>query len=363
MSGRIAVLALSDRGEFIAREIREGLAQPTFGSGESLPGAGEIVSRRWRPDGPGLGDLVARSWKESTALVMVMAVGIAVRTIAPLLNDKRTDPAIVVVDEGARFAVSLAGGHLGGANRLAEMIGNILGAVPVVTTASESLGFSALDLWAREQGLEPEDPAALRRVSAGMVRGEEIVAVNLWPEREAVAFGEEDGVPKGAIVITDRSLDYLEGNQALARLLQNGLVLRPKTVFAGIGCRRGATLEAIEEALHAALRKARISERSLACFATIDRKSDEPAILAAADRWSVPVSFYRAEELEAVRPPNPSSFVREEVGAWGVAEPAAMLAGGTEDLLLEKTVAGPVTVALARGPWPSLDWAPGMRPV
>ena len=282
-----------------------------------------------------------RAWEECEAVVLFLATGAAVRLVAPLLQDKRTDPGIVAVDDAGLFAVALCGGHDGGANALAERVAVSLGATPVVTTASDGLGLPALDSFGRDLGLRLEDGSDLAAVGAALVSGETVRLVTdrrlpLGPLPENVVRADEPEPP--LLVVSDRAVE----------VPRPAVVYRPPSLVAGVGCSRGAMAEEILGLLRSSLSEAGLAEGSVTALASIDAKRDEGGLLEAAERLGVPVRFHPAEELAAIKTPNPSSVVREAVGTPSVAEAAVLVSGA--ELVLQKRKSAMATVALGRLP-------------
>ncbi|RME68982.1 MAG: hypothetical protein D6778_01125, partial [Nitrospirae bacterium] len=188
---------------------------------------------------------VKKLWPRARAFVFIMASGIVVRTIAPLLKDKKTDPAVVVMDEKGRFVISLAGGHLGGANSLAQEISSLIGAEPVITTASDVEGLPGLDLWAEAHGLEIEEPSLVPQV---MKRFVENGALRVFTEEELPMPEEFIKVsePRYAdIIITPKEDIYLDQRVCPTGgcRVKDQLYLRPKNLAIGIGFNRGTSSE------------------------------------------------------------------------------------------------------------------------
>jgi cobalt-precorrin 5A hydrolase / cobalt-factor III methyltransferase / precorrin-3B C17-methyltransferase len=286
-------------------------------------------------------EALATAWRECGSVVLFLATGAAVRLIAPLLEDKRSDPGVVCVDDGSRFAVALAGGHAGGANDLAERIAATLGATPVVTTASDSLGVPALDTLGARLGFRLEEGSDLAAVGAALVSGEEVRLVSdtrwpLGPLPENVVASANLDAP--LILISDRLLS----------VPRPAVVYRPPSLVAGVGCSRGAGANEILALLDGTLREVGLSRESVAALASIDVKSDEAGLLEAAERLDVPVRFHPAGALAGVEVPNPSPVVAEAVGTPSVAE-ASVLASGAE-LVQEKRKSANATVAVGRHP-------------
>ena len=287
------------------------------------------------------GEALRRAWGECDAVVLFLATGAAVRLIAPLLEDKHTDPGVVTVDDAGLFAVALCGGHDGGANALAERVADSLGATPVVTTASDGLGLPALDSFGGDLGLRLEEGSDLAAVGAALVSGKTVRLVSdrrlpLGPLPGNVVRSEEPDPP--LLVVSDRTVE----------VPRPAVVYRPPSLVAGVGCSRGASAEEILGLLRASLSEAGLSEGSVAALASIDAKRDEAGLLEAAERLGVPARFYAAGELAAVETPNPSSVVREAVGTPSVAEAAVVVSGA--ELVLQKRKSAMSTVALGRLP-------------
>ncbi|WP_328975701.1 precorrin-3B C(17)-methyltransferase [Streptomyces canus] len=284
-------------------------------------------------DGP-VGDAVRRAFAECEQLVCFLATGAVVRLIAPLLGDKASDPGVVCVDEGERFAVSLVGGHGGGANELAREAGELLGAEPVVTTATDAVGVPGLDTL----GLPVE--GAVAAVSRALLDG------------EPVALHNESGWPLPPLPVAGEGAYGIRVTDRLVELSEREVVLRPPTVVVGVGASRGAPTEEIVELIEGSLRQAGLSARSVAELTTVDAKAQEPGIVAAAERLGVPLVTHSAEELAAVEVPNPSDAPVAAVGTPSVAEAAALIGGGELLVPKRKSAARPAmaTCAVVRRP-------------
>ncbi|MER5221294.1 precorrin-3B C(17)-methyltransferase [Streptomyces flaveus] len=266
-------------------------------------------------DGP-VGDAVRRAFAECEQLVCFLATGAVVRLVAPLLADKASDPGIVCVDEGGRFAVSLVGGHGGGANELACAVGELLGAQPVVTTATDAVGVPGLDTL----GFPVEGDVA--GVSRALLDG------------EPVALEAEVPWPLPPLPVAPTGQYTIRVSDRLAEPAAHEVVLRPPSLVVGVGASKGASVDEVLANIEDALRDAGLSAKSLAELATVDAKADEPGIVKAAARLGVPLVTYSAEELAAVAVPNPSDAPLAAVGTPSVAEAAALVRGG--ELLVPK---------------------------
>ncbi|MFI7657851.1 precorrin-3B C(17)-methyltransferase [Micromonospora parva] len=282
------------------------------------------------------------AWAGCDAVVAFLATGAVVRIVAPLLDDKRTDPAVVVVDEAARHAVALLGGHAGGGNALAEQVAALLDARAVITTATDAVGLPGLDtLGWPVQG-------AVAAVSRAILDGEPVrlVADADWPLPALppnVRATDEDTPDDGyRLLVTDRVVPT-DGRTA---------VLRPPSLVAGVGASRGVPAAEVAELLHRVLAEAGLDPASLRCLASADIKADEAGIRSTADAFGVPLVTWPATRLAAVDVPHPSEVVRAAVGTPSVAEAAALLGAdgraGDATLLAGKTATAMATVAVAR---------------
>ncbi|RLP98682.1 cobalt-precorrin 5A hydrolase, partial [Micromonospora sp. CV4] len=293
-------------------------------------------------EGESVADALRTAWTRCDAVVAFLATGAVVRIVAPLLSDKRTDPAVVVVDEAARHAVALLGGHAGGGNDLAERVGALLDARPVVTTATDAVGLPGLDtLGWPVQG-------AVAAVSRAILDGEPVrlIADADWPLPALppnVCVTADDVADDGyRLLVTDRTVP-LDGRTA---------VLRPPSLVAGVGASRGVPAAEVAELLRRVLAEAGLSPASLRCLASADVKADEAGILSTADALGVPLVTWPATNLAAVDVPHPSEVVRAAVGTPSVAEASALLGptgrAGDATLLVPKTASAMATVAVAR---------------
>ncbi len=305
-------------------------------------------------------EVVRKIFSEYESLVLIMAVGVAGRLLAPELKGKDKDPGVVVLDEKGKFAVSLLSGHRGGANHLASKIASVISAQPVITTASEVGETIAVDLLGQEFGWELESEANVTKVSAAIVNGEEVgiyqdTGESDWwggklPEN-VLKFSSFEDLGRSncpaALVITDRLLG--KEHQAV---LDRAVLYRPKSLVVGIGCNRGVTCSKIEEAITKVLLEHGLSIKSIRNIATIDLKRDERGLLEFARKRELRVEFFTREALSQVKFPSvPSAAVLRWVGTPAVCEPAALMSSESHHLVVSKTKLNGVTIAVARVPF------------
>ena len=396
----IAVMALSKQGAALARRLSDAL-----GGDADLyldrrfaghPGAGGPPPRVTVFDLP-LRPVLGRVWTQYPAVILFLPVGAAVRLVAPLLQDKRSDPALVCVDDGGRFAVSVVSGHLGGADALARRVAAALGAEAVITSGSHATGTLAVDLLGREFGWGIEaDSTSITRASAAVVNREPVGVFQGSGERDwwlsdaplaenITVYPSLDELQRSgcsaALVISDRANPFLKTGKMIRRAMGDVhlILYRPRTLVAGMGCRRGVPIEELEGHLLETFCGNNLSPKSLSCIATATLKQDEPGLLGLAEKYGVPLVSFGPDELNSVfgdsefhpadrREPadacgsaptgsgtvvdretlHPSANARRLVGVWGVAEPAALLASGSDRLLVPKQTAARCTVAVAR---------------
>ncbi len=332
---KVVILYITDNGMRLAEILKT-----------NLPDA-EIVKFA-----PGV---VTEMWGIHAAFVFIMASGIVVRTIAPLLRDKRTDPAVVVLDDAGRFAVSFAGGHLGGANDLAKTIAGFLGGEAVITTASDVHGLPSIDLWARDHDLVIEDWALLPEIGTRFVNNGALRVYTDAPLEMPEEFLRVADPRYADVMITNRRNVYAvaaangETGEACttgACRVKGQLYLRLRNLVVGIGCNSGTSPDEIEHVVRRILDEKNLSFLSVAVIATIDMKSKEPGLQAFCEKNNFPLRTFTADELNKVANIEKSDTVFKATGAYGVAEPAALLAAGADKLLVPKQKKGNVTIAV-----------------
>ena len=330
---RAAIFAFSRQGCRTARRIRK--ACPDFvWQGYTIERFGEAD---FSPISP---TCYGESFASSEALVFVGSCGIAVRKIAPFVRDKRTDPAVICVDELGTFVIPLLSGHIGGANAFARRIAEGLHATAVITTATDINRKFSVDTWATEHGCAISSMKLAKAVSAAVLEGE----VPLTSD-----FPVTGTLPNGVIPGESGNLGiYLTATNK--EPFANTLRLIPKVLHLGIGCRRGTEKEAIESAVMQVFRENHLDFRGVSCAASIDLKQDEEGLLSFCREQSIPIRFYSAEELNAVSGDfTPSAFVKNVTGVDNVCERSALI--GADHLIVTKTACHGVTVAVATEKW------------
>jgi cobalt-precorrin 5A hydrolase/precorrin-3B C17-methyltransferase len=278
--------------------------------------------------------IVEKNWSGAKALVFIMASGIAVRSIAPFIRDKSSDPAVVVMDEKGRHAVSLVGGHEAGANDLALRIAKIVGAEPVITTSTDANRLVAIDVFARKNGLMIENRDQLPRVSSLHIKRGYLNVYNESRLDLPEGFRKVDQPDEADAIISHRQLDA------------NALLLRPSDLVIGIGLNSGTNAREIEEAVEGLIKAQGLSPVSLQLIATHEKKKAEPGLREFAKGRGLELRGFTTGELNSVEGVEDSEAAKKALGVRAVAEPAAILASGMDNLLVKKHKIGNVTLAV-----------------
>jgi len=314
--------------------------------------------------------------------VFIMSTGIVVRVIAPCIASKTSDPAVVVMDETGRHVISLLSGHIGGANRLATAISGKLQATPVITTATDLHQVPSIDVIAVDNGLFIENPAAIKTISMAFLNRAPVYLHDPYHRLDKMsshfnkissdAYSSPDSGINQQIRLKaedPRAKDIFDTSKTfrlpafsfrseiapvvviddrLMRFPEHSLILRPKSLIAGMGCNRNTGTDEIRKFLVDKLHQFSLSLNSLSCIATIDIKSDEAGLLETARSLHIPIRFFTREALSGIDSPNPSKIVNHHIGVPSVCEAAAVLASEKGELIVPKQISPNVTLAIAR---------------
>lgn len=313
---------------FFAGEEVRAYTMERFGEKGFLP-----LPRPGRP-------LYGESFCWADAMVFVGSAGIAVREIAPFVKDKRTDPAVLCVDELGTYVIPLLSGHIGGANALAIRLARALDAQPVITTATDINDKFSVDAWAARQGLWIDSLGAAKAVSAAILE-QNIPLTSDFPIVGAL--------PNGVIQEDSGEIGICVGYRA-RRPFDRTLLLVPPVLHLGIGCRRGTDEQTIAAAVDRVLEEHALHPKAVKMVSSIDLKADEAGLLTFCKKRELPLSFYTAAALGSLPGEFTASLrVLQTTGVDNVCERAAMM--GAQKLLVQKTVQNGVTVAVAAEKW------------
>lgn len=278
--------------------------------------------------------------------VVVGATGMVVRIIAPLLKSKQTDPAVVVLPQDGRFAISLISGHLGGGNRLTLEVAQLVGAKPIISTATDIEDLPALEIIAQDHDLVVEDYAQLTLVSRRLVEGYKIPVYDpggfltpyLAPWSKIFEFCSALPPGPGPKVVV---------NYHLGSINSKALILRPRVIFLGLGCHHDVELTELEDLIDHSLAEAALAVTAVAALATVETRANEPVLLKISQNRRWPLIIFTKKELDRINTPNPSEIVRKRIGVFSVCEAAALLAARSDRLIITKKKRSNSTLAAA----------------
>ena len=344
----VSVLAITKNGIKIGEKLKELYPNWDIFAPEKLSNQNKQIV--WYSDGTT--NKIIELFKNSNALICLFSLGAVIRLIAPHLKDKKTDPAVIVIDDKTNFVISVLSGHIGGANELTQEISQKLNALPVITTAADVNKTIAVDLVGKEFGWKIDDETTVTKISAHMVNAEPI---GVYQQTGNKKWYKE--LPKN-VKIYD-SLDELKKSNSKAHLIisdkeiddelsQESVIYRPESLVIGIGLHWDTTKDTIKEGIDYCLDKFNLSSKSIAKLVSIKKPEDVQGLIDLGKEMQVPVEYVDREELAEIITPNPSTTVKAFEGTASVSEAAAIKVSKGE-LIVEKQKFPPnLTVAIAR---------------
>ena len=298
-----------------------------------------------------VGSVIKSEFAVSDRILFVCAVAIAVRTIAPYLISKVTDPAVLVADEGGKYLISLLSGHIGRANEWCNKLAVRIGAMPVITTATDARGMFAVDIFATEHNMRIVNPVMIKDISGRILNNETVGITGNDKYKNLLKVTEERW--NGQIKYTDNSNnEYESGVQIISHpdenvVFKRTLKLVPQNLAVGIGCKKGKTAEEIEQVVKKVFDMNNLMPEAIAVAASVDRKADEQGIIEFARKFKVPYRTYTPEALREIEGDfSSSAFVNEQIGVDNVCERSACAASGGGRKLAGKTADNGITVAV-----------------
>lgn len=373
---KIALICFSltgqETGENLCRGLEKaGMTAVLDRKSKYLPDSIQISTSAW----------TGEKFSVSDALIFIGATGIAVRSIAPYVASKKSDPAVLVIDECGKFVISLLSGHLGGANELALKTAEILGAVPVVTTATDLHHRFAVDVFAKKNNCSIFNMKAAKEVSAALLAGKKVGFYSEFPighelpeglvlcDKHGIPFRPVNRVSKLPAETAEDSADkppFAAGKPESADIdcgvavtvhtsctpFPSTTQVVPKCLALGMGCRKGKEAQGIAEAAQKVLDRSELYKEAFEQIASIDLKKEEQGILSLSQDWQIPFITYTENELRQVPGEfTPSPFVKKITGVDNVCERSAVFASGNGRLIQKKNGENGVTTAVAAREW------------
>lgn len=287
-------------------------------------------------DGESLSDIVGECFAADDCIVFFCAVGIAVRMISQYIKSKVSDPAVLCVDEGGKYCIPILSGHIGGANKMAKVLSEILNTQPIITTATDATDKFSPDIYAAENGLYMPDLAMAKTIAAASVNGEKI---GIWTDE---ASSETSTQYNYGVMISDK---------AVPDIFKHTLRMYPKKLIAGIGCKKDMPKQKIESALKKVLEETGYCIEGINAIVSIELKKDETGLIELSEQLSVPFVTFSSDELKKQEEKygkeyfSASPFVEEKTGVGCVCE-SAVMAYGAQDILAKKQAINGVTIAI-----------------
>lgn len=288
-----------------------------------------------------LKETVSDCFSKDTILIFVSACGIAVRTIAPYIQNKTQDPCVLVIDEKGNYVISLLSGHLGGGNHYATKAASYLDATPIISTATDLNHLFSVDIFAKKNNLTLSNMELAKKISSRLLDGLPVGIEGVLPKGT---------VPNGIVPIENGFFDI---GFSICPFYQTfsfkeTLFLIPKQVVLGIGCKKNTDIQNLQNFITRILEEHSIFPESIAAIASIDLKEKEPALIALSKHFSVPFVTYDAKTLLSVKGDfSSSAFVKAVTGVDNVCERAALAYSKADSFYLKKTAEAGMTVAIS----------------
>ena len=344
----VSVLAITKNGVNIGGKLKELFPDWNIFAPSKLSNENKSIIWYSEPTS----DKIIVLFKNSNALICLFSLGAVIRLIAPHLKDKKTDPAVIVIDDKMTFVISVLSGHIGGANELTQEISEKLNALPVITTAADVNKTIVVDLVGRQFGWKIDDETTVTKISAHMVNSE---SIGVFQQTGNKKWYKE--LPKNVTIYDN--LEELKKSNSKAHLIisdaiidddlaQESVIYRPQSLVIGIGLHWDTTKDTIKDGIEHCLKKFNLSSKCIAKLVSIKKPEDVQGLIDLGKEMQIPVEYVNREELAEIITPNPSSTVKAFEGTASVSEAAAIKISNGE-LIVEKQKFPPnLTVAIAR---------------
>jgi cobalt-precorrin 5A hydrolase len=350
MSSKVAIVCITKNGINISKRIKE-----------KIPSASIYAQSKHKDSSDGIiwfekntKIMIEEIFKEYESIICIFSLGAVIRLISNLLKDKKTDPAVIVIDDKANFVISTLSGHLGGANSLTKSIADILNSTPVITTAADVNETIAVDLLGSEFKWRIENFENVTKISAFMVNEEKI---GVYQDAGETKWWNKE-LPKNVSIVKDidelRSDDFKAGliisDKTITDplLVNKSVIYRPKSLVVGLGFHWDTTQKEIEDGISKVLKENGLSFLSIRNLSTINRGKSPASLGSFSDKHGIPLEFYDKEKLDKIMVPNPSDVVKKYEGTSSVSEASSILSSGGQLIVAKQKFPPNLTVAVSR---------------
>ena len=357
MSSKVAIVCITKNGINISKRIKE-----------KIPSASSYAQSKHKDSSDGIiwfekntKIMIEEIFKEYESIICIFSLGAVIRLISNLLKDKKTDPAVIVIDDKANFVISPLSGHLGGANSLTKSIADILNSTPVITTAADVNETIAVDLLGSEFKWRIENFENVTKISAFMVNEEKI---GVYQDTGETKWWNKE-LPKNVSIVKDidelRSDDFKAGLIISDKIITDPLLVnksviyRPKSLVVGLGFHWDTTQKEIEDGILKVLKENGLSFLSIRNLSTINRGKSPASLGSFSDKHGIPLEFYDKEKLDKIMVPNPSDVVKKYEGTSSVSEASSILSSGGELIVTKQKFPPNLTVAVSRINYSKVD--------
>lgn len=333
---KIAIISVSEKGKDLAVDLKEKL------DGDPTVIRTDLYHKNVRKNFPIL-------FYDYDAIIAVMACGILIRSIAPLIESKVKDPAVINIDDNANFVISMLSGHLGGANKLAEKIAGLIDASPVITTSTDVNGKLGIDVLARDLYLSIDNTKEILYFNKAIL-DERKITFTVNPDGN---FDYLHEYLNSNTLEMDVFFDYsddISHDEIHVTLDGHKLILKERRIVVGIGCRRGKEYEKILDAFKKSIAQLDLHSSRVNMLSSAEIKKDEKGIIELSEKLNIPVNFVEMDKLRLFESSDAvkSYFVYSKFGIYGVCEPSALITAGFDSkLIYKKTSYGGVTISVA----------------
>ena len=333
---KIAIVSVSNKGLKLAYNLKELLDKDST----------IIKTNLYHKDVKNIFKLI---FSEYDAVIAIMASGILIRSIAPLIKSKDKDPAILNIDDNGQFVISILSGHLGGANSLTSKVADLLNATAVITTSTDINKKLGIDVLARDLFLKINDKSQIVYFNKAILDNQNI-EFKLNPNTNYNYLFEYLKNNTLEINVSYFYSDKINSDEIHVAVNEHEIILKVKKLVVGIGCKKNKSSQDIFDAFEKSLDKLNLSSSRVNCIASASIKKDEKGILDLSNELNIPVYFVSMDKMKLFKniDVSKSEFVKSKFGIYGVCEPAALItAGFNSKLIFKKTSYNGVTIAIS----------------